>query len=220
LTDAPPSGYARAVRLILAGLVVLAVGGPAWAGELEQLRDENAKLRARIEALEAENARLRGVEREAPLAAALRESAAAAVQTGVDDDGKQLVTTDPSRLEISAGPGGRHWIVWRTGPEAIELVLESAASGQSYRDVHALELDVDGTAESLPVARHASEHKTPLRGGMPTAGETVVVRVPSATLTRLAAARSAGGALGPLRFRLTPQQLATVRAFSDRVASR
>jgi hypothetical protein len=208
------------VRTIFLVLAMVGVGGPAFADELERLRDENAKLRARIETLEAENARLRGVERDAPLAAALRESAAAAVQSGVDDDGKRLVTTEPSRLEVSAGPGGRHWIAWRTGAEAIELVIESAASGQAYRDVRALELDVDGAAESLPVTRYASENKTPLRGGTPTAGETVVVRMPAATLTRLATARAGGGALGPLRFRLTPQQLATVHAFSDRVTSR
>jgi hypothetical protein len=208
------------VRLILLSLVVLGVGGPTWAGELERLRDENAELRARVQALEVENARLRGIERDAPLAAALQESAATAVHTDVDDAGKKVVVTEPSRLETSAGPGGRHWIVWRTGPGDIEMVIESAASGHAYRNVRALELDVGGAAESLPVARYASENKTALRGGFPTAGERVVVSMPAATLTRLAAARAGGGTLGPLHFRLTAQQLATVRAFSERVAAR
>ena len=140
--------------------------------------------------------------------------------TDVDSGGKTRIATVTSRLETSSGPGGRHWIVWRTAPEGAELVIESSASGRAYRDVHALDLEADGKAESLPVVRYASENKSALRGSIPTAGETVVVIVPAATLARVAAASIANGTLGSLRFRLTPVQLATLRAFSDRVASR
>jgi hypothetical protein len=210
-----------AMRLPVVGFLALVIGGAAHAGELERLRDENARLRARIETLEAENARLKGAADAAPLAAALSADAAAAVTSEVAEDGTTRIATEPSRLEASAGPRSRHWIVLRTAPASlIELVVESSSSGRSYRGATALELGVDGARESLAVTRYASEDKTPMRGGIPTVGETVVVGVPPATLGRMATAKSIDGSLGTLRFRLTPQQLATVRAFAERAQRR
>jgi hypothetical protein len=224
LTDAPPSGYARGVRVVLVGLLVLGLADGAQADELERLREENARLRARVQALEAENARLRDASDVAPLAAALRESAAEAVRTDVDADGTTTrIATEPSRLESSAGPRARHWVVLRTrqpGSDGAELVIEALASRGAYREVRALELGVDGTREALAVAKYETEDMSPVRGGAPTLRETVVLAVPPATLARMAAAHTVDGTLGPLRFRLTPQQLATVRAFAERMAAR
>jgi hypothetical protein len=206
------------VRLALVGLVLLACSTVARGDELERLRSENAELRARIQALEAENARLKRTSDAAPLAAALEASAAAAVTGAVDDAGTTRIATEPSRLEVTAGPRTRHWMVLRTADaDALELVIESSASGRAYRDARALDLGVDGAKDSLSVTRYGSEDRSPLRGGAAPAAETVVVAVPLATLGRLASARAVDGALGPLRFTLTPQQLATVRAFADRV---
>ena len=43
--------------------------------------------------------------------------------------------------------------------------------------------------------------------------------VPADVLTRMADARDVRGTLGPLSFRLTPGQLATVRAFRQRIGA-
>lgn len=209
------------MRLALVGLVVLASSGVLHADEIQRLRTENAELRKRVETLEAENARLKRTSEDAPLAAALQASAASAVTSDVDDEGRTRFATEPSRLETTAGPRGRHWIVLRTAkPDTLEMVIESSASGRAYRDARALELGVDGAKESLAVIRYASEDKSPLRGGATPAAETVVLAVPPATLGRMASARAVDGTLGTLRFALTPQQLATVRAFADRVPKR
>ncbi|HJW69918.1 MAG TPA: hypothetical protein VJ829_11220, partial [Candidatus Binatia bacterium] len=76
--------------LVAAGVMVLSAVGAAHAGELERLREQNARLQQQVRTLEAENARLRGqaasVTRPAPgpsdnsgLAAALEQRANEAV---------------------------------------------------------------------------------------------------------------------------------------------
>ena len=48
-------------RLIVVGAMMLVTfGAAAHAGELERLREENARLQQQVRSLEAENARLRG----------------------------------------------------------------------------------------------------------------------------------------------------------------
>ena len=50
-------------------------------------------------------------------------------------------------------------------------------------------------------------------------GESVTAQVPMDTLDRLANARDISGRLGTTTFRLTPEQLAGVRAFAKRLAT-
>jgi len=48
-------------RLIVVGAMMLVTfGAAAHAGELERLREENARLQQQVRSLDAENARLRG----------------------------------------------------------------------------------------------------------------------------------------------------------------
>jgi hypothetical protein len=47
--------------------------------------------------------------------------------------------------------------------------------------------------------------------------EILRIEVPAATLARLADAREASGQLGATRFTLTPEQLASIKAFQRRV---
>src|SRR5262245_23912153 len=167
--------------VLVATLLSSALLRLASADDVETLREENRRLRARVEALEAENAKLRADNR-SPLAAAIEAHAAEEVH--VEGEGTAaVVTTEPSRLDTSSGPHSRHWIWLRArsaAPDPVDLVIDAAVSGTAYRGVDALELDVDGTRERLTVVRRSTESRTPTRGspGTGAAGETVTVALP------------------------------------------
>ena len=91
-------------------VVLLGIGSAAHGGELDQLRKENAELRARVQELESENARLRGGS--GGLAAALEQRATAAVAVAPGEaPGSTTITTEASRSRVSAagsrGTGSR-----------------------------------------------------------------------------------------------------------------
>jgi len=208
----------------LAFVLVVPCGGHAQSSDVEQLRAENARLRARVTELEAENATLRG-RPGGSLAAALEERASGTVAEKPDaETGSAVVATEPSRLERTGGPPSRHWIVLRGArspagaPERVEMVIETAASGGMYRDATQLRLVTDGAVAECPVVDYRLEPITQTR---PNAGlsarETIVASVPLPALARMAAAREVKGTLGTMTFRLTPEQLATVRAFRRRL---
>src|SRR4029453_13625296 len=154
-------GGLRRRRLVVGlGLVALFVG-TARAGELQRLREENARLQQRVRDLEAENAPLRGgASAGAPgLVAALQKRATdAVVVTPSEQPGASKVETEPSRLEGLGSGKSRHWIIWRAQrpaggrADAASLIVDSVDSGGKYRNVKALRLTVDGTPVEIPVA--------------------------------------------------------------------
>ncbi len=211
-----------------AGLVAV-LAGSVRAGEVERLREENARLQQRVQDLEAENAALRGGANagDRALVAALEEKATdAVVVTPGEQPGASKVETEPSRLVGLGGGKGRHWIIWRGQrpaagrADAASLVVDSVDSGGKYRDVKALRLTVDGAPVEVPVADYRMQINTVGRDtGNRQQGESVTAQVPIATLERLTAASSVSGTLGPMSFQLTPQQLADVREFVKRLGS-
>jgi len=229
----------RRTHLIVVGTVMLVtLGAAAHAGELERLREENARLRQQVRSLEAENARLRGqaasAARPAPtdnsgLAAALEQRANESVSVSpAPEPGASVVATEASRLEGLQGGRSRHWITWRaerptageSRPEAATVVIDATASGGIYREVKSLDLVVDGAPVQCPVTDYRIDSMTVGRDASARrVGESVTARVPMDTLDRLANARDISGTLGTTTFRLTPEQLAGVRAFAKRLES-
>jgi hypothetical protein len=227
-------------RLIAAvGVVVLVAGGAtARAGELERLREENARLQQQVRTLETENARLRGQANAAPapaasdnsgLAAALEQRANEAVTVSpATEPGGSVIATDPSRLEGLQGGRSRHWISWRADrpaggasrPDTAMVVIASTASGGIYHDVKSIDLMVDGAPVACSVSDYRIDSMTVGNGVTARrVGESVTATVPISTLDRLAGAHEISGTLGTTTFRLTPEQLAGVRAFAKRIGS-
>jgi hypothetical protein len=220
------------MRRTLATLVLLgAAAGPlagADPGDVERLRAENTRLQARVKELEAENAKLKG-QSLSPLVAALEQTATASVQESYDSAaGVTSISTAPSQLTRTDGGRVRQWITLRAdqagkGAPArsanVQLVLETRISSGAYRSARTLHLALDGTAQDLSVVDYRSEPVTAGRSSTKVGErETVVVAVPLDTLTRMATAHDVRGTLGSFAFQLTPEQLATVRAFQQRVA--
>jgi len=217
-------------ELIVPVGVLAVLVGTARAGEVERLREENARLQQRVRDLESENAALRSATRpgDRGLVAALEDRASEAVVVSPGEEpGESRVETEPSRLEGLGGGKSRHWLIWRAQrpagnahPDAASLIVDSVDSGGQYRDVRALQLVADGTPIEVPVADYRMQINTTGRyTGVRQKGESVTARVPIDTLTRLTAASSVSGTLGATAFRLTPQQLADLREFVKRLGT-
>jgi cell division protein FtsB len=210
-------------RLVVAVLLVATSAFAADSGELERLRAENARLTEKVKQLEAENAKLRG-DAQNPLAAALEERARETVSVEVDEgDDTTTVTTEASRLERDGG-GARHWITFRAeksnGSAAVrpELIIATSASQGQYRDVRQLDLIVDGQPVACDVVKYRSQPNTSVRGSArPSEEETVTAALSMSSLDRLAQASSVKGTLGGTAFQLTPEQLAALRAFRQKL---
>jgi hypothetical protein len=211
----------------MAAVVLLGICTAARGGEVDQLRKENADLRARVQELERENARLRG--ETGGLAAALEQRATAAVAVAPGaEPGSTTITTEASRLEGIGGGKSRHWITWRadrapgqTGrPDTAVIVIDTSSSGHTYRDVSTLRLVVDGTPVDCPVADYRTEMLPTGRDGTTRIqSEHVTATVPTAVLDRVAGASDVSATLGPTTFHLTPQQIAAARAFVQRLGA-
>jgi hypothetical protein len=211
--------------VVLSSCVAVAAVGWAEPSELERLRGENARLTAKVRELEAENARLKG---QAPVAAALEETAKAEVQDEVVD-GVTMTATEPSELTRLDGGRTRQWFTLRAArsdgrpagaADGVTLRIETANTSGAYRRETDLQLTTDGTPHALRIADYQSEPITAGRTSTKVGErEVVVVTVPADVLARMAEARDIRGKLGPLSFRLTPAQLATVRAFRQRIGA-
>src|SRR5262245_23119283 len=220
----------RAGVLAAAVVTLVMTEAPVRAGEIERLRAENQRLQQRVQDLEAENASLRKAEPPGArgLTAALETRATEAVTISPGEQpGSEVVETKLSRLEGMGGGRGRHW-VRRHGqqgsggarPDAVALVVDTSASGGQYRGVPVVRLVVDGAPLECSVTDYRSRISIVGRDAVGrTEDETITVRVPVDGLDRLTEAREVSGTLGSTSFRLTPQQLADLRAFAQRLRS-
>jgi len=207
----------------------VAMAQVVWAepSEVERLRAENARLTARVRELEAENKRLAG-QGDGAIAQALEETAKDQVQDQVVA-GVTTTATEPSELARLDGARTRQWFSLRTtrpdgrpvgASDGVMFVIETANTTGAYRRATDLQLTTDGTPHALRIADYRSEPITAGRASSRVGErEIVVVAVPADVFTRMAEARDVRGTLGPLAFRLTPGQLATVRAFRQRIGA-
>lgn len=208
-------------RLLPSLVLLLAVAGPALGDDatVRRLEEENARLRTRITELEREVANLKKAAPSAPLAAALERRAEETVVVSEDESGGVAIA--PSLLERQGGAHSRHWLALRTVEGAkgkIEAVIETDASGHAYRDVKTMTLTIDGRPYECAVTSYRTETVTAVRqGSRVSVKEILRIDVPSSTLARLADASEATGQLGETRFTLTPEQLASVKAFQRRL---
>lgn len=204
----------------LALIVVLAAPALADDAALRRLEDENAQLRARVAELEKEVATLKREAPSAPLAAAMERRAEDTITTS--DGATGTIAIEPSLLERQGGAQSRHWVALRTRGDAggpVQAIIETDASGSAYRGVETLTFIVDGQPFPCAVTSYRTEAVTAVRqGSRVSVKEILFIDVPPATLARLADAREVQGQLGPMRFMLTPEQLASIRAFQRRVA--
>jgi hypothetical protein len=196
-------------------VVALACPGAA-ADDAGALRAENERLRARVEALEQENARLRGVVRDAqpPLPTRIVERAAA--------DGTAIAVTEPGKVDVS-GSRSRHWM-WmerRAAHDGATLWLRADYSGGVYGRAKQLTLRFDGKGEHrLPIASYDARRLTTgvVHRTMRRDHELVSVALPPALVVTVARAATMDGRLGRTRFAVPPEVLASLRALARRPA--
>jgi hypothetical protein len=105
--------------------------------------------------------------------------------------------------------------------DGVMLVIETANTTGAYR--RATDPSAHDRRDPARPAYRADYRSEPITAGRASSRvgerEIVVVAVPADVFTRMAEARDSGGTLGPLAFRLTPGQLATVRAFRQRIGA-
>lgn len=212
----------RTFGLLFAMMLLIPRSSVVRAGEVEDLRAENARLQARIAELEAELGKTRAAH--GALSDAMVDRAAESVHQERSDTGT-AVRTDALLVRPEQGVRTRHWLTWRaarpadrtTPPESVELVVDAAGSDGAYRTADAMTLSIDGDSSALPVTAYSTRNLGPSRGAGRRLDEKLVITVPFAMLDRLAHARSARTQLGATVFRLTPEQLATTRVFRTRL---
>lgn len=208
-------------RIIVAGLALplaLLASPIAWAGELEDLRAENARLRERVEQLERETARLRRI---GPDPERLDEQAIAervTVTTGPDGSTAATATLP---LAVTAGSRADHELTLVSNGTEVRGTILSRFSGGIHAGVDEIVLDADDRSFRLPVVGY---DVTRITTGAPQRRrrrdhERVTVVLPPDALAASADARSVGGVVGRVRFAIEPRDQATLRAFTERVTT-
>ena len=213
------------VSLVVAAFLGAGLAAAEPPAELGRLRAENAQLRARLEALEAENQELKRLAGVVP-PETVEQAAAARLTTEFDAAaGVTTVATRPSPLDVTQGSRAEHSITLRHeqgGPEptaGVMLLVATTFSGGIYRRVKTMHLRVDGREEECEVVGFRAR---PIMTGPPQRRirrdhEWVTVAIGPPTLGRIASARNVSGALGRTRFVLTPEQLMSFRALQRRI---
>ncbi len=205
------------------------------ATEAERLKTENEELRQRIDELEArEGAAERSRDDEGaggaiavPAAPAAGGSADAARLTTFTEAGTRTVSTGASRLEVTRGSRAPQWVAFRyarTGEQPVRNIsmdVHTQFSGSVYRSVKTLALSVDGDRIDCPVTGYDSRAVTGggSRRRVSRDHEALTVSIPVTALQRMAAAQAVTGALGPVKFELTRDQLASLRALDGTVGN-
>jgi hypothetical protein len=193
-------------------LLILLAALPVRADDLEALRAENARLRARVDHLERETAALRGLARAAEPAIPTR------VVERNGPGGTLLWATEPGRLDVTGGSRAVHWL-WmeRTaGGADATLWIRGEFSGGGYRSTERLELRFDGTGHALPIVSYDATRITSGVGRRPLRRdhELLSVRLAPPVLAALGHAAAMTGRLGRTSFTVPPEVLASLRALA------
>jgi len=201
------------LSLLAASLAMLAPG-PVRADDLDALRAENARLRARVDALERENERLRGA------APAMEPAIPTHVTERQTDDGTTVWGTEPGRLEVAGRAAHWIWLERTPGQPGATLWIRGEFSGGIYRQVDHLDLDLDGTAQTLPLADYDATRITVGMGRHPQRRdhETLRFTIDAKVLEALAKAVTMSGKVGRTRFTVPTDVLASLRALARKQA--
>lgn len=206
------------MRRIIALVLLLGLASTGRAGEVEDLQEENTRLRDRIERLERENARLRRI---GPDPARIDEAAVAErVTVTARGDGGAAVVTASLPLTVTAGSRADHALDLMAADGAVDATFRSWFTGGIHARVTEVVLDADDRAFRLPVVDY---DVTRVTTGSPQRRrrrdhERLTVTLPRDVLEAAGTARSVGGAIGRVRFVLEPRDQATLRAFALRVS--
>ena len=196
----------------LALLAILLTALAAHADDLDALRAENARLRARVEELERENATLRGVVR------AAEPSIPTHVVERTTPEGNVLWATEPARVDVKDGSRAAHWLWLERSPHAGDATLwiRGEFSGGVYRTTKRLELRLGGVAHSLPIASYDATRITSAVGRRPLRRDHEVLSVilTPPVLDALASAATMSGQLGRTSFTVPTDVLASLRALA------
>jgi hypothetical protein len=208
-----PSGPPSLGPIVAAFLLLGAF--PTAAADLEALEAENARLRARIEQLERENAQLRGEARRT------RARFPAQVVERQREDGSTLWATEPARIETAGRAAHFLWLERTPGSPEATLWMRTEFSGGIYRRTERLELRLDGAGHSLPVADYDTVRITAGVGSpRPQRRDHEIVRVTLTppVLAALGEASTMSGQLGRTSFTVPPDVLASLRALARKNA--
>ena len=203
-------------RSLASFVLVLAVGAApsARAGDLSALQAENARLKARVAELERENATLRGEAR----------SAQPAIPTKVVEkekvDGVKVWSTEPAPVQTAGRSEHLLWLERTPGQPGGVLWLRGQFSGGIYRHTEQLELKLDGTTETLPIAGYDVSRITAAIGRRTQRRdhETVHVVLDARQLSALAETATLSGKLGRTTFTVPAEALASLRALARKTA--
>jgi hypothetical protein len=228
-------GFAGVAALALASVTpALATDEAGSATEVERLTTENEELKRRIEELEErEGAATRSLndadEAGDVVVPAARPAGGtdAARLTTITGPGTRTVSTGASTLEVTRGSSAPQWVAFRyerAGEQPVRDItmdVHTQFSGSIYRSVKTLELSVDGDRIECPVTSYDSRAVTGggSRRRVSRDHEEVTVTIPVTTLHRMAAAKSVTGSLGAVRFELTRDQIASLRALNGTVGN-
>lgn len=229
-------------RLLSFVLTVLLASVPrAHAGELEDLRRENARLTAEVQSLQAQLDALRGAAGQGDAAPARAADTARAgtrlepvyiprtrVSLEVGRDESSGATTLATLWYRTADSGllpRKEWFQLRAEqmPDgAVQgpwLLVERQGAGAGAK-VDAGTLTVDGKAIALPVVDYDAKRKSQSLGPISSSSRDERIRfsLPASALPQVATARTARFTAGGVDFTLTDEHLAAFAAMAARVA--
>jgi hypothetical protein len=238
----PAAVVRRAV--LLAVLLIAAAGSTAHADELDDLRRENARLKAEVQSLQAQldAARAAGGRDGAAPAAAPGGGAAGAAGTRLEsvyiprtrvslEVGRDAANgaTTLATLWYRTADGGplprKEWFQLRADqmPDgALQgpwLLVERQGAGAAAK-VEAGTLTVDGKTITLPVVDYDTKRRNQTLGPITSASRDERIRfsLPASALPLVASARTARFTAGGIDFTLTDEHLSAFAAMAARVA--
>jgi hypothetical protein len=206
------------VRRVVVTLVILGlVGATARAGELEDLRAENARLQAQVDRLERENARLRRI---GPDPARMDDAAVAERVTVTTQADGSTLTTATVPLTVTSSSSAAHDLELTSTGGTARATFQSWFSGGIHASDTEVVLEADGAVFHLPVVDHDTTRITtgPPQRRRRRDHERLTVNLPADVLEAAATAHSVGGRLGRVEFLIEPRDQATLRAFARRTS--
>jgi len=224
------------IRLACLLIVMLAAGGALAddAAELEKLREENARLKARVAELEKQL----GIVKQQKQQLAAEKEAIAQEQAAVeseqreyyldreynDEAGRTTITTRVSGLRTPRGGVLRHhWLRFEADyagqpgsarPDTVLAKIETHASGKVYSRVDAVVFNTPHGPINAPVVDY--DNKVRLSGGVRNRrrvdDEYISAKLTPRQISQLAAASEVSGKLGSEPFVLSREHIRILRA--------